>query len=172
VAIWIDDHNDYTDGKIGSMGFLVEISPQDRATRYDLREVPGRTNMSGDWMLSGWLGSTNNTSCHAHGIYRVARVAKNGRRLVRPVDLDSAAAYLFLHEMGFVGLATEASEAALRGKAADVFSDRNDVWSELGREALEADDLDQVALCLRADAGDKAAILECEKVLSDAEAQD
>ena len=68
--------------------FLIEVSPQDRDEYVLLSETPGRTNQSGEVVLSGWLGSTNNVSRHARGAVQVSARDGGGLR-VRRIDAQA-----------------------------------------------------------------------------------
>ncbi len=83
------------------MGFLVRISPQGEADRYQLRDTPAYTNQSREPRLDGWCGSWNNTSTSGMGI--VEKVARNGRALVRLLDGPELLAAL--EELGYPELA-------------------------------------------------------------------
>lgn len=88
--MWIDNYN----LSVGDVGFLIEVSPQGRECRIDIRTEPGRTNMSNSRRLYGWLGETNNISKNAQGVGKVVRVSNSGERaLVRSLsDKELAAA--------------------------------------------------------------------------------
>lgn len=88
MSQWIGDPNDGfggSDYELGQVGFLVEVSPQGRASRWELRSHPAHTNRSHEPRLHGWCGETNNVNVDAHGMARVTRIARNGRALVVPI---------------------------------------------------------------------------------------
>jgi hypothetical protein len=94
---------------------LVERDPQGRATVYDVQDHPARTNLSGEPLLCGWCGETNNVGLVACGMVRVERVARNGRVYVTPIhgaELADA-----LAELGYPELAPELADE-LEGGAA------------------------------------------------------
>ena len=87
----------------GDIGFLVSRSGEG-VDETLLQKDPGRTNMSNQARLSGWLGSTNNVSSSAWGLGRVVSVAKDGYtlRVVPGPDSKVAAA---LEVLGYPELA-------------------------------------------------------------------
>lgn len=97
---WIDEQEAYN---LGDTGFLVCNSHETEGwSRYHLRDTPAHTNVSRAPRLVGWCGSYNNISTHACGVWKVVRVAKNGRTLITETDADETAA--FLDEMGYPDL--------------------------------------------------------------------
>ena len=85
----------------GSPGFLVEISPQGKATRYNLRDTPAKTNRSGEAKLTGWCGTTNNVSVDAAGVWKPVKRSLNGERtLIREVT-DPVEIAAFLEAVGW-----------------------------------------------------------------------
>ena len=68
--------------------FLIEVHNQSSGARwYSLEMQPGRTNMSHEVQLDGWLGTTNNidrTACGAVEVYRDAR----GRLACRKISAE------------------------------------------------------------------------------------
>ena len=82
---WIDTDSVTADcrplaGKEVMPGFLLEISPQGRATRHQLRDDPARTNQSREATLVGWCGETDNVSVYACGIWVVVDRSPNHQR--------------------------------------------------------------------------------------------
>lgn len=97
---WIDEQEGYN---VGDAGFLVRNSHEtDGWDRYHLRDMPAHTNVSRVPRLVGWCGSYNNISTSACGVWKVVRVAKNGRMLITETDADETAT--FLEEMGYPDL--------------------------------------------------------------------
>jgi hypothetical protein len=45
-------------------------------TRITIMTAPGRTNMSNEARLTGWLGTTNDFSCYAHGEFETEEAAR------------------------------------------------------------------------------------------------
>ena len=93
--MWIDTH--YNPTNVGDVGFLIESTNNGyggSVTTHYMQEEPGRTNMSHEPRLHGWLGETNNISKHAKGMARVTRVSKNGGRAfvvaIRDSELHAA----------------------------------------------------------------------------------
>ena len=68
--------------------FLIRVVPQDREDHYELARQPGRTNMSHEEMLTGWLGETNNVSRYAEGAVRITN-DPDGRLRVTRIDADA-----------------------------------------------------------------------------------
>ena len=97
---WIDGQEEYS---LGDTGFLVCNSQETTGwSCYRLRDTPAHTNVSRAPRLVGWCGSYNNISTHACGVWKVVRVAMNGRMLITETDADETAA--FLEEMGYPDL--------------------------------------------------------------------
>lgn len=100
TAQWIGPDESLTAGQIG---FLVEHHDTLAGwRRYDVRDLPARTNQSLEPRLHGWCGSFNDVSTHARGMVRVERIAKNSRAYVRELDGDELAAAL--EEFGYPDL--------------------------------------------------------------------
>lgn len=73
----------------GDFGFLVFTSHYTQHwERYDLRDTPAYTNQSQEPMLSGWCGSYNDVSTYGRGMWKVERVARNGRAFIRRLEGD------------------------------------------------------------------------------------
>jgi hypothetical protein len=101
ATIWTDeDCVESVDG----VGFLVEVAPEGRDGRYQLRERPPHTNQSHEPRLHGWCGTTDNVAIFGRGLARVSRVTKNGR-----VQLSSVPATPeLLEQLGYPELASQA----------------------------------------------------------------
>jgi len=97
---WIDEQEGYN---VGGCGFLISNSHETEGwERYHLRDTPAHTNVSRVPRLIGWCGSYNNISTSGCGVWKVTRIAKNGRMmLTRPTDEEVAA---FLEETGYPDL--------------------------------------------------------------------
>ena len=54
--------------------------------------------------LIGWCGSYNNISTSGCGVWKVTRIAKNGRMLIQEATAEEVEA--FLEEMGYPDLTT------------------------------------------------------------------
>uniref|UniRef100_A0A6H1ZT18 Uncharacterized protein n=1 Tax=viral metagenome TaxID=1070528 RepID=A0A6H1ZT18_9ZZZZ len=93
----------------GSPGFLVEISPQGKATRYNLRDTPAKTNRSGEAKLTGWCGTTNNVSVDAAGVWKPVMLSLNGMR-TQIQEVDRAELELFLEAVGWPELLPDNEE--------------------------------------------------------------
>jgi hypothetical protein len=63
--------------------YLILWSPQQGPDMYSLSSEPGRTNMSREPRLHGWLGTTNNTARYAEGCVEVYR-NQAGHLRIRP----------------------------------------------------------------------------------------
>ncbi len=80
----IDATSDDGDGFAAGDYYLVEIVPERGGDRYELRDEPGRTNMSCEPRVTGWLGTTDNVARYGRGCVRVTRDAR-GRVHIRPI---------------------------------------------------------------------------------------
>lgn len=100
TTMWIDGD----DLEVGEVGFLVRTSnPVKRSEWHELRNRPPRTNVSHQDTPRGWCGSYNDNSTSGLGVWKVIRVAKNGRaQIVEVTDRDELVA--FLDECGFPDL--------------------------------------------------------------------
>jgi len=107
---WIDEQcNDYEQGpeKVGELGFLIRISNENTgADRYKLSFTPAYTNQSRKPRLLGWCGTYNNVGTYGEGIWKISRIAKNGRTLITEVD-DESETQGFLDEMGYPDLTVD-----------------------------------------------------------------
>lgn len=103
---WIDGP-DHITAPVGSTWFLVSHSHALKSwTRYELRDSPPKTNQSFEDTPIGWCGTYNDVATYGRGVWRVVRVAKNGRvQLARVTDRAEIAAYL--DEIGFPDLVDE-----------------------------------------------------------------
>lgn len=101
---WIDAQvNEYETGpeKVGDCGFLIEISNENTGgTRYKLSYTPAYTNQSNEPRLSGWCGTYNNVATYGAGVWKIIRIAKNGRTLIEEVP-EGEERTAFLEEMGY-----------------------------------------------------------------------
>lgn len=70
---------------LGEAGFLVEVCPQGKASRWLLRTRPQVTNDSQEPRLVGWCGETDNVSRFARGLARATVFTPNGRARIYPV---------------------------------------------------------------------------------------
>lgn len=97
---WIDEQEGYN---VGDCGFLVSNAHETEGwERFYLRDNPARTNVSRVPRLIGWCGTYNNISTSGCGVWKVVRIAKNGRMLIsQPTDEEVA---VFLEEMGYPDL--------------------------------------------------------------------
>ena len=107
---WIDEQSyEYDIGptKDGEMGFLIRISNENTGSdRYILRCSPPYTNRSNKPRLYGWCGTNNNVGTYGEGVWKITRIAKNGRTLIEEVEAgDERDA--FLEEMGYPDLTDE-----------------------------------------------------------------
>jgi hypothetical protein len=76
---WIGPfHEDF---KIGDCGFLIRIvnNRTGGSEHCQFRDTPARTNQSLEDRLYGWCGSYNDVATHAAGLWKVVKVAGNGR---------------------------------------------------------------------------------------------
>jgi hypothetical protein len=81
---WISEGD--CDLGVGEVGYLIEICPQQGVDRFVATREPGRTNMSREPRVRGWLGETDNVQRVARGKCRAIRVDKSRRTLVETVD--------------------------------------------------------------------------------------
>lgn len=97
TTMWIDGE----ELNQGDHGFLVEISNSVKGSeRHELRNRPPRTNQSHEYRINGWCGTYNDTATYGRGVWKVVRVAKNGRaQIVEVTDREELEA--FLDEYGF-----------------------------------------------------------------------
>lgn len=104
---WIDTDATMMNLPEGSPGFLILISPQEKADRYVLRDTPARGNMSGEAKLHGWCGETNNVSTYAEGVWQPIKQSLNQERtqIAEVTDPEEIAA--FLEAVGWPELAVE-----------------------------------------------------------------
>lgn len=111
TTIWIDGP-DHISTPVGSAFFLVAHSHHLKGwTRHELRDTPPRTNQSFEPRPIGWCGSYNDVSTQGRGVWRVTRVAKNGRvQLTRVTDPTELREYL--DETGFPDLLDDLIETA------------------------------------------------------------
>lgn len=85
---------------VGQTGFLIEKTHSiDGWTLFELRDLPAHTNVARMPKLHGWCGSWNDVSTYGRGVWRVERVARNGRALVRELEGDHLTAAL--EELGY-----------------------------------------------------------------------
>ena len=98
---------DYEGFKIGDYGFLLRIvnNRTGGSEHYQFRDTPARTNQSLEDRLYGWCGSYNDVATHAEGVWKVVKVAINGRLKVERLSGGELADAL--EEFGYPGLGGE-----------------------------------------------------------------
>jgi hypothetical protein len=101
AEMWIDTEDSFMELPEGSPGFMIEISPQGKENRFVLQSDPGRTNMSHEAKLFGWLGETNNVSRTAHGLWKVIDGSITGSRVKVGRVTDRAEIEKFLELVGW-----------------------------------------------------------------------
>ena len=108
TLMWIGGHKAAIDGwNVGDAAFLVRTSNAIKGTeRYELRDLPAYTNESRQPRLRGWCGSWNNVSTDGLGVWRVAKIAKNGRVQIAEV-IDRGELATFLDQYGYPDLLGE-----------------------------------------------------------------
>ncbi len=90
----------------GDVGFLVERTNNvTNGSSFSLNEHPAVKNLSGESVLCGWCGTTNDVGVYAHGMAKVVRVCKNGRAQV--ADLEGEELKAALEEYGYPELLEE-----------------------------------------------------------------
>ena len=100
--MWID-----CDLKPGDAGFLVEITNDVKGSqRFELRDRPPTTNQSHMPRARGWCGTTNDVAVYGRGVWRVAKVAKNGRCKLEEITVWEEVLD-FLEEYGYPDLLDE-----------------------------------------------------------------
>lgn len=87
IPKFIDTDNADTFGD--EPGFLIQTT-REGVDRWALRTKPARKNGSGEEVLSGWCGETNNVDCWARGLAMVVRKLGNGRSEIASVPEDKA----------------------------------------------------------------------------------
>ena len=60
----------------GDAGYLIKASRPTGWESYRLSAQPGRTNMSGQERLDGWLGMTDNINRYARGYRAVTNITR------------------------------------------------------------------------------------------------
>jgi hypothetical protein len=103
MAIWADIGAWDPNWKVGDIGFIAYHEDINNPGRgyYKLYEGPVRTNMSRQYILSGWAGTFNNRVTNAEGIGRVARVTSGGDRMQIARVKGAAAIAEALEELGW-----------------------------------------------------------------------
>lgn len=95
--------------KVGDFGFLVKNEHYTKGwERYELRDTPPYTNQSIAPKLYGWCGSYNDVSTSGKGMWKVERMAKNGRAFIRRLEGDDLEAAL--DELGYPELMPQTDE--------------------------------------------------------------
>ena len=94
MADWIDGTYE-----LGDIGFRIDKSNPIRRTATTLLSPrPAHTNQSHEPRLYGWCGAWNDTNTYGNGIYRIVRVAGNGRVQIAEVrDRQAVADFLEAH---------------------------------------------------------------------------
>ena len=96
--------------KVGDFGFLVQKSNDNNGwERYELRDTPAYTNRSIEPRLEGWCGTYNDVATYGCGMWRVERLARNGRAFIRKLEGGELGAAL--EELGYPELMPEEEEA-------------------------------------------------------------
>lgn len=89
--------------KVGDVGFLLELTPQNGAKRTELRDSPARTAQTLTDILYGFIDGR--TAVEALGVAKVVEVAKNGRGKVQTLWGDDLATAL--NELGYPEISRE-----------------------------------------------------------------
>jgi hypothetical protein len=107
ATVWIDGRDGLS---VGDAGFLVHISNAIKhSERYELRNRPPQMNQSHKPCPRGWCGSWNDVSTDGLGVWRVVKLANNGRVQIAEVTTrDELVA--FLDEHGYPDLLDECLE--------------------------------------------------------------
>ena len=118
--MYITVGDEYTrDGriKVGKIGFLTSSYDTNTGREwYKFQFAPGKTNLSGEAKLHGWLGTTSNIDRNAHGLVQIVRIFENGRAQVRRIAEGSIEERDALTDvLGYPELAPEIKPAAALG---------------------------------------------------------
>lgn len=135
TAKWIDGSE--RGNEVGQVGFLIRKSnPVKRFESFELRDTPPKKNQSFEPVLRGWCGSYNDLNTYGEGLWRVARVAKNGRAMLVELEGDELADAL--DELGF-------PELMPKGEARQVYlvEEVQDINSSRTPERIRAEDLSE-----------------------------
>ncbi len=102
---WIGDES--TTYTVGETEFLIERSDTMRRGRdsLGLSNRPAHTNQSHKPRLYGWCGTTDDVAVYARGVWRVTKIAKNGRAQVEKLTGPELATAL--ETLGYPELAAE-----------------------------------------------------------------
>ena len=101
-----------------------------------VQTVPGLTNMTKESRVSGWLGTTNDWSLHAHGVYETREAAEAAARAMFPVlrDVESGDFREEVVAEWFVGIEEWGSDATRAW-----FYDEAKAWVNVRRTEAEVD---------------------------------
>lgn len=105
--MWIE--NDYQNRGYNYVGFLVCRVNQHGTERYNLEDHPPHGNTSGKPTPCGWCGTYNNIATYGMGVWRIVRIARNGRiEIAEVTDKDNLMKYL--DDVGYPDLITQIME--------------------------------------------------------------
>jgi len=88
-GIRVDGTEDGERPEPGDYYLLQRVDTRSGEERWLLSTDPGRTNMSHETRLSGWLGTTNDIAMYARGHVRVSRDASGRTRFARIAAEDA-----------------------------------------------------------------------------------
>lgn len=95
---------EHCDVEINEVGFLVE-SVREGVSTWSLRTRPVAKNQSGERIVSGWAGETDNVSRYARGLARALVRSPNDRVQIEPVDPYTPEGHAALETLCFPELA-------------------------------------------------------------------
>lgn len=106
--MWIE--NDYQHRDYNYVGFLAHrVDINNGNERYSLDDHPPHGNASGNPKPCGWCGTYNNIATYGMGIWRIVRIARNGRiEITKVTDKDDLMKYL--DDVGYPDLITQIME--------------------------------------------------------------
>ena len=118
--MYITVGDEYTRDKrieVGKIGFLTSSYDTNTGREWHRFQLaPGRTNLSGEAKLYGWLGTTDNIDRNALGLVQIVRIFENGRAQVRRIAKGSTEERDALTDvLGYPELAPEIKPAAALG---------------------------------------------------------
>jgi hypothetical protein len=102
-SMWIDGDK----CEVSEIGFLIEIYSENTGNVwFKLRDCPVKDRETGEWTALGYDRGQNNLHSLSQGVWKVIKVAGNGRVLLARV-LDREELVKFLDDTGFPDLLAE-----------------------------------------------------------------
>ena len=104
ITMWIDGD----DLQVDQVGFLIEAENCIRGSdSHYLADRPACGNQSGMPRIRGWCGTTNDVAVYGRGLWRVVKIARNGRAKIEELT-DRSAIESALDELGYPDLLDDA----------------------------------------------------------------